>query len=347
MKTPLTVLFCILFILGALTFVPVEGFFNELTDSDHFTGVVEGGRLYEQTIRWTRRRILREDFVRSLEGTALQLDATDIDSALKSTFPEEWFLGQINRMHRDAVGVLSSGTAPERPIGLDLSNKRELLLKHLIGIFERKLAELPACDAGDALKFAATSFDVKSINCRPPEKIMERLRTHLQKSIEPVTAVMPSTLNFPGFYPESMKSMVMTEIRKAYSILTGISTVIYLGLGLLLVLIFYVNRSNRSQALFRTGLPLLIAGILLFLLFFPAHWIADQFLDMPRMAKRFEVDVTTSPFGHDLMQAEIRLATAFLSSYFEHMAKVAGMMFFMGVGLIVGGRMIKDEVPEV
>lgn len=278
MKSVFSYLLAFIFIGEAIAVIPMERLFDELVDSEKLIGNVRESQLYDHLLTIVTDDLSRRESLAQLKDTPLELTETEIQEALKQTFPEDWFINSLRASHHALLSHLD-GNAPDYGIrlGFLITDKKDLLVENFLGIFPAKFATLPACSERDLIKLGMALYtsnrDAKTLipNCRPPQKIEHAILQSIRKTLSKTIDQLPDTVDFLN--PKFLKNAEMKietpihNLKTLRTISNNFGTPAYIGLCVMLMLIALINWHHKKNILFRTGFPVLISGAILCLLF--------------------------------------------------------------------------------
>ncbi|MBX7152451.1 hypothetical protein K1X84_12475 [bacterium] len=278
MKSVFSYLLVFIFIGGAIAIIPMERLFDELVNSDKLIENVRHARLYEQLLKIVSDNLTKNSSLARLKNTPLELTETEIQEVLKQTFPEDWFINNLQASHRMLLNHLDGKVQGNGiRLGFLITDKKDLLIENFSGIFSTKFSSLPACSEKDLIKLGMALYtsnqDVKALipDCRPPQKIEQAILQSIHQSVSETIDQLPDTVDFLN--PKLLKNAdikIETSIHNLAAlrnISNNFGTPAYFVLCIILILIALINWNNKKHMLFRIGVPILVSGLIVCLLF--------------------------------------------------------------------------------
>jgi hypothetical protein len=275
-KTIISHVLSFFFIALAVSIIPAERLIHELVDTERLVHVAQRSRTYERVAALLADTLSRMEPARRLCRTPLAISSEEIRSVLVRCFPEDWFFHQMRVFHR---GLLArSDTGKPAAVRWILSDRKELVTEHLIGLTAEKMASLPPCSERDAARIASLSHSPsRSVRvedlvppCRPPAPLERRLLDGLRKPIAEWISALPDTVDSRTFTSSSLSVEGSLNLGDAERYRSRFALAGYLLLLLLLAGISAANLDNRPQWVQRLSFVLLISGACLSLVSGPA-----------------------------------------------------------------------------
>lgn len=267
MKSLLSWISALAFVLMATFFIPVERFFNQFTNPDEIVEALHENHFYEKTLRVFAHSISANETLQQFKGTPLEISDHDATQILERSFPTEWFIGVVRTLHGRVVGLLNND--PIQPaLHLELRDRKALVVEETLQLLNHRMNAMPECSPQvmqrKLARFGRAPQDLQDLigDCRPPERFRIPVMNRLRGNLETMVNVMPDTLRILS-QGRADDSSVWQGLRPLESIAVDLRWAGYAVLIFLLSLIAALHLRRHQTMVRRIGWSLTCAGTII------------------------------------------------------------------------------------
>ncbi len=299
-------LFVILGVIG----MPVVYYLWELQQPRTIARVLDPTVVYALAVPGVIIELEKEKDIRALDGTVLELDRSDLNFLLQTSFDESYVARKALEVHRSIVDNVQRGPRDTFSFSISTAEERPVIQKNLIRLYRRKMAARPECSMGQFLGIAWNGvrklFGVRKPteeeqlrnlpHCRPPkavqDAVMKAVANRLQKaqehSADPVLVVPKFNRGGHLF------------VRRSLAL--GQTGAWFLPIfPLLLAVVGVMSWRDRRACYARLAAPVLITGLILLLMHGTLYFFAptfDLFAMIQKIDPAYHMSESTSQWLH-------------------------------------------------
>lgn len=351
MRTFLSYFFGLISTLIALFIIPVDRLFDETMDTQKLIENVRTAGIYEQMSKLTAQKILEQKPIQNIRKSSLMPTEEEMQKVVKDVFPEEWFLNNIGAVHRDMIGFMADPVMNKYYfVGVILSDRKNMLTEELALFMESKINALPECTPQDLMKMRMPLLNIGAdgflknfeLTCKPPDQVRNLILKNVRKDLDKAMSALPDSLSFLKQDYPSKKGFDLEELKSIFFFSESFAAVGYGTLFFLLIVIGLINRKEIHHLLKRIGFPFILTALFMSIPFFILISNLDKIFAMPTMQFRHS-GTSIDPISDEAK----RLVISFIRSSAEHyswnMIYLCGLLFLIGVTLLVVSRIVKLE----
>jgi hypothetical protein len=324
MRRYLSLLLATIFVVLAVTAMPVVYYLWELEQPKVIATELDPTTLYALSVPGVIIELEKERDIRALDGTVLELDRSDLNFLLQTSFSEEDVARKALEVHRSIIDHIRTGPRDTFTFTISTSAERPIVQKNLIRLFRRKMVARPECSMGQFLGIAWNGvrklFGVrppteeeqlrKLPHCRPPkmvqDAVMRAVATRLEKARENGS---DSVRVIPKFQPEGHRFVRRSlELGQTGSRFLPVFPAI-------LVMIALLSWGDLRACFARLATPVLVTGLVLLLVNAPLYFFGpdfDLFATIQKLDPDFKMSESTAQWLHVVfyvLQAVARVVT--------------------------------------
>ena len=342
MRRHLALILGVMFILfGALVF-PFLYYLFLIQNPRVVDRQLEPEMLYALAVPGVLIELEKEKGIRSLDGTVLELDRTDLNFMIQTGFTPEDLKRKALVAHQSIVSNARVGPRDTFTFALSLKDDLPVFQKNLLRVFRRKMIARPECSMGQFLGIAWRSVGKlfgaraptpedqlrKLPHCRPPVMVQKGVLTAVQARLEAAQANAPDSIYVrPSFGPKAHRF-----IRRSLALgqeaprLALVLPVLLLGIGLL-------SWRERSALWARLGTPLLVTGLVLLLINLPLIYFMHD-VDLFTTIHKVDPEFTMSESTGQWLQVVFYLLREVMKVTARHIALAAAFLILAGLVMV-------------
>ncbi len=310
MRRYLSLLLATIFVVLRVVAMPVVYYLWELQQPRVIATELDPTMVYALTIPGIIIELEKEKDIRALDGTVLELNGSDLNFLLQTSFTEEDVARKSLEVHRSIVDHVQQGPRDTFSFSISTAAERPIIQKNLVKLYRRKMLARPECSMGQFLGIAWNGvrkiFGVKAPSeeellrklphCRPPKKVQDAVMAAVVKRLEKARAGGSDSVRvIPKFEPEGHRF-----VRRSLEL--GQTGTLFLPIFPTILALIGVLSWRDPRALFaRLATPILITGLLLLLINGTLYFFGpdvDFFATIQKLDPDFTMSESTAQWLH-------------------------------------------------
>lgn len=310
MRRTISLLLGTLFVVLGVVAMPVVYYLWELQQPEVIRRVLDPTVVYALAIPGVIIELEKEKDIRALDGTVLELDRSDLNFLLQTSFNEEYVERKALEVHRSIIDHVRLGPRDTFSFSISTTTERPIVQKNLIRLYRRKMAARPECSMGQFLGIAWNGvrklFGVRKPteeeqlrnlpHCRPPKSVQDAVMKAVAKRLERAQETGSDSVQVVPKFERGGHLFVRRSLE------LGQTGAYFLPIfPVLLGLIGVLSWRDRRACYARLSAPLLIAGLLLLLLNATLFFFAptfDLFTTIQKIDPDYKMSESTSQWLH-------------------------------------------------
>lgn len=342
MRRHLALAFAVVFVLFGVVVFPFIYYLSLLQEPAVVERQLDPEMLYALAVPGILVEMEKEKGIRSLDGTVLQLDKSDLNFLVQTGFTPADLKSKALVAHQSIVAHARVGPRDTFTFAISLKDELPVFQKNLIRIFRRKMVNRPECSMGQFLGIAWRSMGRvfgakppspeqqlrKLPHCRPPAMVQEGVLSAVRTRLENAQANAPDSIHVrPAFGPRAHRFVRRSlELGQTASRLIYVFPVLLLGIVLL-------SWRDRAALWARVAAPLLITGMLLLLINLPLFYFWHH-IDLFTTIQKVDPDFTMSESTGQWLQVVFYLLRQVMKVTARHIALVAAFLILAGLVMV-------------
>lgn len=278
MRRHLALLLATLFILLGAFVLPVVYLLWTIQRPELIAETADPETLYAMTIPGVVNEVVKDHGIRALDGTALELNRTEVTRVLMASFSEQDVVHKAEEVMSSIATTMDQAPPDTFQFYINIKDERPVVHDYLKGYFRHKLAARPECTMGRVTGLAWMGLQKlfgKRITedeqlrrlprCRGPRQVQDAVMHAVSARLDRGLERAPDSIKVrPSFSPKAHRFVRRSlAVGQAGPWLLPVLPLILGGIILL-------SRDNRRHCYARIAAPLLITSLILLLVFIPA-----------------------------------------------------------------------------
>lgn len=342
MKRHVALLFGVVFVVFGVVVFPYLYYLSLLQKPKVVDRQLEPEMLYALAVPGILIEMEKEKGIRSLDGTVLALDRTDLNFLIQTGFTPEDLKKKALVAHQSIIDHARVGPRDTFSFAISLKDEVPVFQKNLLRVFRRKMVNRPECSMGQFLGIAWRSMGKllgakppspedqlrKLPHCRPPAMVQQGVLTAVRTRLENAQANAPDSIIVrPAFGPRAHRF-----VRQSLA-LGQTATRLSLIFPVLLVGIVLLSLGEPAALWARLAAPLIVTGLLLLLINLPLIYFMHD-LDLYRTIHKVDPDFKMSESTGQWLQVVFYLLREVMKVTARHIALAAGFLMLAGLVLV-------------
>ncbi|MEO8199638.1 MAG: hypothetical protein ABI679_03860 [Gemmatimonadota bacterium] len=306
MRRTISLLLATLFVVLGVTIFPVVYYLWEIQQPEVIERVLDPTIVYALGIPAVIVELEKEKDIRALDGTVLELDRSDLNFLLQTSFTEVDVERKALEVHKSIVDHVRQGPKDTFSFSISTVAERPIIQKNLVRLYRRKMNARHECSMGQFLGIAWNGvrklFGVKKPSeeeqlrtlphCRPPKMVQEAVMSAVAKRLEKAQEHSADSVHVIPKFGRGGHLFVRRSLE------LGQTGAWFLPVfPILLAIIGIISWRDRRACYARLAAPLLISGLILLLMNATMYYFApslDLFATIQKMDPAYRMSESTS-----------------------------------------------------